>query len=411
MKKIILFLLSAMFMVSCADSENSQDSSMLKSVDFQYKNIESILKSGNFIDFSPIINLSKFSQSEINLYPSSYLFDFRYGEASDQTVTDLLSKVQLQVSNEIFSVVFYSNDSDDNQLAVNSVNYVSVFWYNSLEKKYNHNLLKKENGIFEEVSLYNSKSNSMITPATIEVLANNLVGVKSVLFVYDEKSSNYEIDRTDPDYGFERTVINNGVIGYRHPPCSMMVCKLDLETLNCGIDPDGGGLDCGVPGSGGAGIGDCDYFQGDDDNVEAPGDSGGEVEETDPSFVEKSAYSIRDNFLSNSSKGRDYINYYYFVGRVVSANGLKVSIREYPAYFELAYKINNLGRKLMSEDGMNDILIDDSDYNYYINFIDTKYVGVSQNTEYQSVLSKVKSDFAKYKNLTKRQILDDFTAN
>lgn len=410
MKKIILFLLSAMFMVSCADSENSQGSSMLKSVDFQYKNIESILKSGNFIDFSPIINLSKFSQSEINLYPSSYLFDFRYGEATDQTVKDLLSTVQLQVSNDIYSVVFYSDDSDDNQLAVNSVNYVSVFWYNSLEKKYNHNLLKKENGIFEEVSLYNSKSNSMITPATIEVLANSLGGVKSALYVYDKKSSSYVIDRTDPDYGFERTVINNGVIGYRHGPCSMMVCRMDLETLNCGVHPEGG-LDCGLPGTGGAGPGDCDYFQGeDDDNVEAPGDSGGEEEEMDQSFVKKSAYSIRDNFLSNSPKGRDYINYYYFVGRVISANGVKVSIWEYPAYFELAYKISNLGRELMSEDNMNDILIDDSDYNYYINFIDTKYVGVSQNTEYQSVLSKVKSDFAKYKNLTKRKILDDFTA-
>lgn len=364
MKKLLLSLILSFFLFSCQieDDKNNSPTNELVNNNFTFR-------------LSEYSNTTVFTPENLNLYPRSEVFNVLYTEASSEKFNEILKNFQITEENLISSLVIYQEDNSS------KTPYISIFFYSREEQLIKHKLYAYAVNSFVSDEKWDFKTSNAIIPGYLELFAKIVdKKINKATLIFNKDASN-KLDLKDIDKNeFNDYIINNSTIGYRGSGCTLNVCRLELETHNCGVHPEGG-LDCGVPGSD---DGDCPKIILEDADTDQ--------EET---IEEKTglAYDIKD-FLNTFDKGRDYVNYYYFVGNILSSNN---TIYDEPTIFFTAFiKCISIGEKLLNNS--NEILIDNEDYDFFNELIDNILLNQSNNAEYINILQIVKQDLVNFKN-------------
>ena len=370
MKNLLLSFIASLFLFSCQIEEAKSNSST------------SELINNNFtFRLSEYSNTTVFTTENLNLYPRPESFNVLYTEANSEKFDEILKNFQINEENLISSLVIYQEDNSS------KTPYISVFFYSKNEQLIKHKLFVYDVNRYISDEKWNFKTSNAIIPGYLELFAK-IVDKKlnKATLIFNKDASN-KLELKDIDKNeFNDYIINNSTIGYRGSGCTLNVCKLEIETHNCGVHPEGG-LDCGVPGSGDE---DCAK-----DELE---DADTDQEQTIKAKTAL-AYKIKD-FLNTFDKGKDYVNYYYFVSKILSSNN---TIYDEPAKFFNAFiKCISIGEKLLNNS--NEILISNEDYNFFIELIDNTLTNQSNNTEYINILQIVKQDLNNFKNKSANEV-------
>ncbi|QEE49617.1 hypothetical protein FUA48_08485 [Flavobacterium alkalisoli] len=203
----------------------------------------------------------------------------------------------------------------------------------------------------------------------------------------------------EEDYSFELSLLDQYPIIYTNEAASKHYCTLtecDSEKVGfCTHVTDTEDSYCGKSSY----IDDCPDEEG--------GTDPGPEEEDDYTFVQNARaamYSIRDNIFSSSTKGQQYIDFYYKIGHVWKVTGtyntntadiqqLMDFIRRKSLYFLAA--------------GSNDVIINTSEANYLRSKINT-YKNVHSNAEYQYIFTTLDNDLNTFEGKTKADLLSIF---
>jgi len=114
------------------------------------------------------------------------------------------------------------------------------------------------------------------------------------------------------------------------------------------------------------------------------------------------AHSFRDDVLSKTRKGNIYIDYYYKISRIATLNSA-VSSDNLLEHINFAHKIYQTAQKFQ-EDSSNEIIIDEGTKNEFLNFI-KYYKTLSNNKEYQQILSDLENDFKDLSGKTRAKVI------
>lgn len=194
----------------------------------------------------------------------------------------------------------------------------------------------------------------------------------------------------------EKTVINE----YETIPyslngghwCTMEDCDSTKRGF-CGLD---------LGGSGKVICGKSDYIE---DNECADDDAGYyDHYVLAPSGYKAAMYAIRDGFLMQTDKGKEYVDFYYKLSYSFKILGLHQSKQESLA--DLIGKIRSKSLVFMMA-GSNDVIISNADYTYLKGRI-TEFKALSSNEEYRYIFNKMENDLDYLKNKTKAQIQNYF---
>lgn len=160
----------------------------------------------------------------------------------------------------------------------------------------------------------------------------------------------------------------------------------------CGVD-GGADVKCNAetPGSGGGG---CLSDDSDEANTEI-----GDTEKINLPAKE-AMYEIRNGFLSLSSKGKQYIDYYYKLSYVLKITG---------GYDKTLSDTNEMlefvnAKSLLFVEANNNVIITQADANYIKSKINN-YKGITSNAEYKSILSTIEIDITNITNKSKSEIM------
>lgn len=278
---------------------------------------------------------------------------------------------------------------------------MSLFVYNQRDMVIHHELYKFNGVEFLNITSWNLSTGNTILPGYIELFSNIIdPTINKSCLIFNVDSKNFTL-RKPLGNNFENSILDKSDFGFRSSGCTIGMCKLDLETKNCGVHPEGG-LDCGVPGS---------------DSEDCPKDElEDELEEQEEVIVDtrrihyvKSnttlAYDIKD-YLNSFDKGSKYVNYYYFVGKILIENDVIKENRL--AFFEAFVRVINISNKLLSQNDTS-VLISNSDFLFFNELIDSLLVGQSNNAEYINILVIIKNDLIyfinKPTNVVKNEII------
>jgi hypothetical protein len=136
-----------------------------------------------------------------------------------------------------------------------------------------------------------------------------------------------------------------------------------------------------------------------DDNIGGPHKPNETISE---SLVYRVAmYSIRDNFLLPTTKGKEYVDYYYKISYVFNIMGIYDQEKE--DLEELFTFIRSKAIDFITL-GSEAVMIDSTEYSYLENKIQ-KYKEFSNNEEYQFIFENITDDLAAIKDKTKADII------
>lgn len=404
-KRLLMFIGVFSIIIGCNNEDNNNGETSNNDVipmDFNYINLSTSNSHTNatsnssnpkkIASYNDFINFTTFSKEDINLYDRSD-YSFYYGETTKLKLDEILNDFGIQILSPISFIIFH-NKSETSDLYKENIPFISVLWYDENNLQLRHTLLKKINNNYHTESLYETSTNLGILPSYINLLGKSLsIDINSSFLVY-QQGNNHSVNSVNANYSFNQAVLENSNMGLSGSGCTISVCKLDLSTLNCGILPEGG-LDCGVPGSGGPGAVIC------------ASESIANLSSTDISVEIREARQFRDDFLKESNKGREYIKYYNFVSLCLRDFEI-IKLSNVMDFCQTFLKLNNLGKKLKSnETDSSEILISESDYIFYKNFINNNLYGVTKNKEYNKILDTVLADLEKYKLKSKSFIIND----
>jgi hypothetical protein len=208
-------------------------------------------------------------------------------------------------SSKIMSIVLYSS-SPNEDIQLNTVSALSVFMLNSLNKLEHRffevntmltseltelRITTKKYSTYDFVNLRNNYVNSTTTKSYLMLKSQNFLNLSSSSYGSDNLSK-VIIDNNIP---IENAVINGGV----GSGCSCAGCNISDEG-GCVYDEFGMAI-CDAC--------ECDYVE--DFNTQMS--YGLNIDSILP---KPPAYDFRDNFLKNTSKGIDYVNYYYIISHI-----------------------------------------------------------------------------------------------
>lgn len=123
-----------------------------------------------------------------------------------------------------------------------------------------------------------------------------------------------------------------------------------------------------------------------------------------PNGYKAAMYSIRDSFLINTLKGKQYIDFYYKLSHVFKVSNLYSS--EEKSLIEITNFIRNKSIAFILGNS-NDIIISNNDYNELKAYI-VKFRTVNANKEYQYILDVLDNDLDFLKNKKKNEIYNYF---
>ncbi len=337
-----------------------------------------LLKTQNFI------NTTTLESKNINIYPRENNFSLTYSESNTKGIKTVTDKFKIYPKNDVSSVILYFEKNTDN------VNAISLFVYNQRDMIIYHELFKFNGVEFMNITSWNLSTCNSILPGYIELLGNIIdPTINKSCLIFNVDSKNYLL-RKPHGNNFEKLILDKSKFGFRSSGCTIGMCKLDLETKNCGVHPEGG-LDCGVPGS---------------DSEDCPKDELEEgLEEQEEVIVDtrrtdyvktntQLAYNIKE-YLNSFDKGTKYVNYYYFIGKILIENNVIKENRL--TFFEAFVRVINIGNKLLTQNDTS-VLITNSDFIFFNDLIDSLLVGQSNNAEYINILTIVKDDLIHFRN-------------
>lgn len=115
-------------------------------------------------------------------------------------------------------------------------------------------------------------------------------------------------------------------------------------------------------------------------------------------------YSIRDNFLLTTSKGKEYVDYYYKLSYSFKVLNLYETKGEDLADIMYRVRLKSVQYLIASSD---DIILDNEEYNYLKERIN-EFKVLSSNKEYRYIFNKMDNDLDYLKNKTKAQLQNYF---
>jgi hypothetical protein len=315
-----------------------------------------------------------------------------------------------------YMVSVYSTNLENDLVETSKTKAFSIWMYNG--KNYSHYYFKNVNGTFKiDESL--TKQSNLITFTMLDVLhsysfsnAKELESSSCYIFRGDLNIIDKYKDNNDGE--LIKTIIEDKkfnlahkVIGVRNhllkkswkKQQSNLQEQEDCVTNYCGENPSSNG-DCRINGGGDVFI--CYVKEEQDDclfgNIAIAADSFSSYSEND--FLWQKAYDFRDNFLSNSIKGQDYINYYYLISYFTKFDNIDAS--EIPSYISFLHQLYGVIDRLEASD-CNAIVSDNSFKTTALSFIN-EYKTKSTDLNFQNALTAIENDLNSFVGLTKSQI-------
>jgi len=170
------------------------------------------------------------------------------------------------------------------------------------------------------------------------------------------------------------------------------------------------------------GEGGCQTCGGEDGHCDDTGDEGGQncggcmITNLNPWGIEKSliqdgevinadaAHDFKNNFLQNTSKGQQYIGYYYRLSLIIQLFKT-VNVSNFIHHFSVAHDLLNCAHILQYGEN-SEIPISSSLKADLLDMIDS-YRSVTQNAEYQEMLTQIASDVNRFAGMNRADILSE----
>lgn len=393
-KPILLAISIAVLSTNCAESTDTSDSTELNSL----ANLKILEKPYDYYNHSSGNASLKFFDDEKTITANSLIIN----ENFEQIVENLITSYNFTTNEQskITSIAFYGHDLNFSLSKENITGFT---------------LLKNIDGDFitETYEIKNSKAlyvenltkshKQRIFSEVFGYISDEINEVNNSFFLVS-KAMNHETVRLkgaeeEEDYSFELSLLDQYPIIYTNEAASKHYCKL----TECGSEK----------------VGFCTHVTDTQDSycgkssyiTDCPDDEGGDQpgpeEEDDYTFVQSARaamYSIRDNIFSSSTKGKQYIDFYYKIGHVWEVTGT------YKAHTTDIKELMDFVRRkslYFLAASSNDVIINSSEANYLRTKIET-YKKVHTNAEYQYIFTTLDNDLTSFEGKTKTDLLTIF---
>jgi hypothetical protein len=301
-----------------------------------------------------------------------------------KTILGKFSGDILQENKKPETLIFYFSEGDIKNPNIDNIIAISFFVSKDKNGLREHHLYTRNNNDNFTLNENYTSSVGNFELGDVNLLASTILkdakNVKWALYNRLNIKSNTSAQNDD----FKKTILNNAdFIPYASSitsPCGS-VCAVN-GSGNC----DANGL-CSSGGGGGCLASDLNTKS---LRVRAKG--------LDMDF----AHNFRDDVLSKTRKGNIYIDYYYKISKIATLNSA-VSSDNLLEHINFAHKIYQTAQKFQ-EDSSNEIIIDEDTKNEFLNFI-KYYKTLSNNKEYQQILSDLENDFKDLSGKTRAKVI------
>lgn len=387
-----------MLFTSCSENETATDET----------SVQSTLKGKSSYTLTTNFSTNSFELDELSTFNSKVENYGIYKEIETQQV--LLEENDFETLIDDFSS-FYSDD-------FSGYNLRGIAFYGdnvgvNLTDFRNFTLITLDNDGYAKYISYEKQASGLVlvenNPQKHSFVMMNYFGYlgsklsldnNSMLTIINKKDFGLTVDSqiavNTQEQNIEKTVLNE----YETIPYSLNgghCCNMeDCDSTKRGFC----GLDLG--GSGHVICGKSDYIE---DNECADDDAGYyDHYVLAPSGYKAAMYAIRDGFLMQTDKGKEYVDFYYKLSYSFKILGLHESKQESLA--DLIGKIRSKSLVFMMA-GSSDVIISNADYTYLKGRI-TEFKTLSSNEEYRYIFNKMENDLDYLKNKTKAQIQNYF---